>query len=146
MELHRKQDISIYYWLIETLPDFVTVVDGFPDSDLVLPTASIEHIEIVGKPFELGGLDKDHRIWRIDVFGENKSQRDDYAYKIYSEMEGNIPVYDYDEGFPPPTPTRIGALKCYDRKVKPIKVFEDLVRKLYWRSAINFWTEYENGG
>ena len=144
MELNRKQDLSIYYWLKEVLPTFVTVVDGFPEDDLVLPTASVETLPIEGVPFELGGRDKDIRFWRIDIFADNKSQRDDMAYVVYKELEDNISVYNYDEGFPPDiSPSKIGCMKCYDRRVAPIKVFEELVRKLYWRSAITFWTEYE---
>lgn len=147
MELNRKQDLSIYYFLEGILPTFVTVVDGFPEGDLVLPTASVEALPIEGVPFELGGCDRDTRFWRIDVFAENKSQRDDLAYKVYKELEKNVSVYNYDEGFPPAiSPTRIGFMRCYDRRVAPIKVFDELVRKLYWRSAINFWTVHETIG
>ena len=144
MELIRVQDLSVYYFLEGILPNFVEVVDGFPEDDLVLPTASVEAQPIEGVPFELGGCDKDIRFWRIDVFAENKSQRDDMAYVVYKELESNISVYNYNEGFPPDiSPTQLGYMKCYDRRVAPIRVFEELVRKLYWRSAINFWTEYE---
>ena len=147
MELIRKQDLSLYYWLEDLLPSFVTVVDGFPEGDLTLPTVSVEALPMEAVPYELGGLDKDIRFWRIDVFANNKSQRDDFAYNVYKQLEGNVEVYDYDEGFPPTiSPTQIGSMKCYDRKVAPIIVFEELVRKMYWRSAINFWTEYETIG
>jgi len=147
MELIRIQDLSIYYWLEGILPGFVTVVDGFPEGDLTLPTVSVEALPMEGVPHELGGCDKDIRFWRIDVFVDNKSQRDDIAYIIYKELENGVSVYNYNEGFPPAiSPTQLGNLICYDRRVAPIKVFEELVRKLYWRSAINFWTEYETIG
>lgn len=144
MYLPRKQDLSVYYFLEEILPDFVTVVDGFPSEELVIPTVSVERLSITGQPFELGGLEKDKAHWRIDVFGKNKSQRDDFAYLIYGYLEGNVPVYDYDEGFPPSvSPTKIGVLKCYNRIITVVHMFKDLVRDNYWRSAINFSTEYE---
>lgn len=144
MELVRIQDLSIYYWLKGILPNFVTVVDGFPEGDLILPTVSVEAQPMEGIPFELGGCDKDIRFWRIDVFAKDKSQRDDMAYVIFKELEKNISVYNYNEGFPPDvSPSQLGYMRCYNRQVAPIRVFEELVRKLYWRSAINFWTEYE---
>lgn len=144
MDILIKQDRSIYYWLEDTLPNNVTIVDGFPNGqDLVLPTVSVERMPTRGVPFELGGSDMNNTTWRIDVFAENKAQRDGYAYRIFYEAENNIPVYDYDEGFPPSvSPTQIGVLKCYSREMTPIHVFEELVKKLYWRSAVNFWTRY----
>jgi hypothetical protein len=146
MELHRKQDLSIYYWLEGILPSFVNIVDGFPqDADLELPCVSIEALDTRGIPYELGGRDKDKRFWQIDIFAQQKSQRDDFAYKLYTDLENNITVYNYDEGFPPTvSPSQIGVLKCYDRHNKIIHVFEELVRKLYWRRSVIFWTEYES--
>lgn len=144
MNLLRKQDLSIYYWLIDNLPTFVTVVDAFPEEELALPTVSIDRVVINERPYQLGGQPMDKPLWVMNVFAKDKSQRDDFAYHLYTEMLGNIPVYNYDEGFPPSvTPTQLGVLKCYGRTITPIKVFPELVRTLYWRSAINFWTEYE---
>lgn len=141
----RLEDLSVYYWLQDLMPDFVTVEDGFPQGEFEPPTVSVEQGETEGIPYQLGGLERDQRLWRIDVFGKNKSQRDDFAYKIYQEAEYNIPVYDYNEGFPPDTtPTQIGVLKCYDRKSRPIYTFKELVRELYWRRSITFWTLFEN--
>lgn len=145
MQLHRKQDLSIYYWLKNLLPTFIAVEDGFPLTDLEPPTVSIESMDIKGIPFELGGREKDKRFWQIDVFALNKAQRDDLAYEIYAELEGGIPVYDYDEGCPPDySPTQIGLLNCYGRENNVIHVFRELVRELYWRRSIAFWTEYES--
>lgn len=146
MELFRLQDLSMYYWLDDLLPAFVTVVDGFPSDDLVIPTASVEALPMRGVPYELGGLDRDVRFWRIDIFADNKSQRDDFIYRVYKQLEGNVFVYDYNEGFPPASPSQLGTMKCYDRELAPVYVFDTLVRKEYWRSSVNFWTEYEISG
>lgn len=144
MQLQRKLDLSIYYWLVSKVPSSsITVTDGFPEASLELPTVSITALDIEGLPFELGGCDQNKQFWRIDVFAKNKTQRDDLAYILYTELEQQIPVYDYDLGFPPPVPPRIGTLIVSKRKIQPIHVFEDLVEKLYWRSGVTFFTIYQ---
>ena len=142
MQLNRKLDISTYYWLIATVPSGITVVDGFPEGELELPTVSITSLDIRGTPFELGGCDLDNMFWRIDIFANNKAQRDELAYIIYKELEHGIPVYDYDLGFV--APPQIGTLVVSKRNLKQIHVFENLVEKLYWRSGITYFTYYES--
>lgn len=141
MQLNRKQDLSIYYWLVDTVPTGINVEDGFPVGKLELPTVSITSLDIRAKPFELGGCDLDDMFWRIDTFAVNKAQRDELAYLIYKELEQGIPVYDYDLGFA--APPQIGTLVVDKRVLKPIHVFEELVEKLYWRTGITFFTVYE---
>ena len=141
MQLNRKLDLSIYYWLISVVPAGIEVVDGFPTGKLELPTVSIVTLDMRGKPFELGGCDLDDSFWRIDCFAVNKAQRDELAYIIYKELEQGIPVYDYDLGFV--APPQIGTLVVSKRNLKVIHVFEDLVEKLYFRSGITFFTYYE---
>jgi hypothetical protein len=146
MQLNRKQDLSIYYWLIDTVPSGITVEDGFPTGKLDLPTVSIVSLDTKATPFELGGCDLDEMFWRIDCFAVNKAQRDELAYLIYKELEQGIPVYDYDLGFV--TPPQIGTLVVSKRNLKQINlkqihVFENLVEKLYWRSGITYFTYYE---
>ena len=144
MRQHRLEDLSVYYWLESLLPTFVSVVDGFPEGDMEPPTISVDVKESWGIPFELGGAEQTRRFWTIDVFAQNKSQRDDFADLIFDELEQNIPVYNYDEGFPPDTsPTQLGILKCFERKNTPVYVFKELVRELYWRRSITFLTEFE---
>jgi len=141
MQLYRKLDLSIYYWLVATVPSGVTVEDGFPTGTLELPTVSISSLDVRDKPFELGGCNLDDIFWRIDTFAVNKAQRDELAYLIYKELEQGIPVYDYDFGFV--APPQIGTLVVSKRNLKVIHVFADLVEKLYWRSGITFFTYYE---
>ena len=141
MQLYRKLDLSIYYWLVATVPSGITVEDGFPTGTLELPTVSISSLDVRDKPFELGGCNLDDIFWRIDTFAVNKAQRDELAYLIYKELEQGIPVYDYDLGFV--APPQIGTLVVSKRNLKVIHVFADLVEKLYWRSGITFFTYYE---
>ena len=68
------------------------------------------------------------------------------GYKIVYDLEEGIPVYNYDEGFPPTvTPTQIGMLVPYDYiEMKIVKVLPELVSKLYWRATISFVADYTN--
>lgn len=141
MEANEKFDLSIYYWLKNEVPSMVTVVDGFPTQELDLPTVSITNLDVKGEAFELGGCELNRYFWRIDIFAENVGQRDHLAYLLYRKLESNVIVYDYDEGIP--STTEIGTLVVSRRVLHPIRVFEDLVDKLYWRSSITFFTYYE---
>jgi len=147
MRLLRKLDRSIYFWLDDLVPSVVTVTDGFPAGELVLPTVSITSLDVRGYDLELGACQRDLHFWRIDIFSENEAQRDELAAIIYEELENNITVYNYDEGFPPSVaPSVIGKLLILQRRIHPIHVFTDLVDKFYWRKAITFSTKYEPGG
>lgn len=147
MHLLRKQDQSIYYFLKDLFEDysFVTVVDAFPTGEMQLPTVSIEELPLTSAPAELGSrTGKRDRMWVIDVFTKNKAQRDEFAYLILDALEIGIPVYDYDEGFPPSdSPTQLGALSIIPPiRVSNVYVFPDIQEKLYWRKSIVFSTEY----
>ncbi len=150
--IERLQDQSCFYWLKSKVPTGVSVVDAFPtnvnsaDTPLMLPTVSIEAARLIGVPFELGNYQSNkERLWTIDIFTKNKTQRDDLSYLIFDELEKGIPVMDYNEGFPPlVTPTQLGALDTSDIEIQPIYVFKDLVQDLYWRTRIRFWTIYRS--
>ena len=149
MDLERKKDLSLYYYIKEMFSDtsFITIVDGYPEELLTLPTIAIEADTLRSLSFELGNRHgSPRRIWFIDVFGNTKSQRDEIGYKIVYDLEEGIPVYNYDEGFPPTvTPTQIGMLVPYDYiEMKIVKVLPELVSKLYWRATISFVADYTN--
>lgn len=148
MELERKQDLSVVYFMKDTLVSYpmVEVVDAYTKTDLVLPSVSVLDGEIYFTPQEMGNrLGKRKRFWAIDVFAANKAQRDDLTSIILNNLESGIPVYDYDEGFPPESsPTQIGTLRIEDNSLTatPIRIFPTLVEKMYWRTSIRFTTEY----
>ncbi len=145
MELKRKFDLSLFYWLVDNVPSVVNVEDGFPNEPLQLSTVSVINLDVEGKPFELGGCELDTQFWRIDIFAGNKVQRDYLANTLYDTLESNITVYDYDEGFPPTvSPSEIGTLITSGRRMRPIRVFEELVEKLYWRTSLTFSTYYQS--
>jgi len=144
MLLKQKFPISIYYWLQDQVDNSVNVEDEFPTGELTLPTVSVTELDIRGTSLELGGCELDKLYWRIDIFANNKAQRDYLKYQLYEELESNIEVYDYDEGFPPSTsPSQLGTLIVKDRRAKAVHVFEELVDKLYWRASITFTTYYQ---
>lgn len=126
--------------------DFVTVVDGYPDGILELPTVSIEWKRITNETYQMGDRSGNYlRSWFIDVFAKNKSQLDDFTYIILEAMENTIPVYDYDEGFPPDvTPTQIGYMGVTESRIEKVRVMPELVEKLHQRSQVIFTTEYSS--
>jgi hypothetical protein len=147
MFLERKQDQSVYYFIkniFSTIPA-VSVVDEYPERLLTLPTVSVENMRLTIRPFEIGNRHgRRYGMWAIDIFGKNKAQRDDIAYKILETLEDNIPVYDYDQGFPPTPVPQIGVLQPEDINYNIIKVIPALVDVLYWRSQILLTSTYES--
>jgi hypothetical protein len=151
MDIIRKQDKSVYYHVVNlfsTIPS-VTIEDGFPiNKELVLPSVAVEGEELFLKDKEMGNRrGRKLRLWSLDVYGSNKEQRDEIVGILFNNLDaiGVISVYDYDEGFPPSvSPTQLGVLKVDKESVTvtPIRIFPDLVEKLYWRSRIRFITEY----
>lgn len=139
MFLERKQDLSVYYFLVDEFSDFPTlkIVDGFPAEALTLPTVSVEAIGIDTSQLELGNKHRyQTRTWFIDVFAVNKSQRDELAYRILNKIENKISVYDYDEGFPPEVITELGCLIPTDLRMEVIRIFPELSGTLYYRANI----------
>ena len=115
---------------------------------MVLPSVAVEGEELFLKDKEMGNRrGRKLRLWSLDVYGSNKEQRDEIVGILFNNLDaiGVISVYDYDEGFPPSvSPTQLGVLKVDKESVTvtPIRIFPDLVEKLYWRSRIRFITEY----
>ena len=146
MYIERKQDLSVYYWLKDLFATytFVSVNDGYPNTNLTLPAIAVESQDIVLTNKEMGNrISNRTRYWDIEVFGSNKAQRDEFVSMILNNIENGISVYDYDEGFPPGiSPTEIGLLSLITISVKPIRIFPELVEKMYWRTTITISTEY----
>jgi hypothetical protein len=142
MEQLRKEQLSIYYWLVDLLPSFVTVVSEFPEGELTLPTVSVTNVRMFARPFQLGSSDDLYkRNWAIDVFAQNSGQRDDYLELIHDSLKNGICTYNYDVGFPPTvTPPQIGSLYVEERESKPLRVYEDLVKKKFWWGKVLFRT------
>jgi hypothetical protein len=119
-------------------------VDGFPVDKLEVPCVSIEAKRIDTSDFELGNRNRVQiRSWYLDIFAKNKSQRDELGYLLLNSLEECIPVYDYDEGFPPDiTPTELGCLNVESLKLDIIRVMPQLVGDLYYRATVSFTAIY----
>lgn len=149
MNLDIKQNLSVYYYIKDTLSGYpnVYITDDYPDTELILPSVSVVGNDIFSRPLELGNRHGiRNRVWNIEIFGANKNQRDELASVILDSVEEYIPVYDYDQGFPPSGVPQIGTLKLKPDTLiaSPIRIFPDLVERLYWRESIKFITEYES--
>ena len=151
MDIFTKQDLSLNYWIQELFTDtpFIKVVDGFPLTNLYIPSIAIENDDIDSSPFELGNKKRLYlRSWNIDIFAKNKAQRDECSYRILVALEDSIPVYDFDVSFPTETappytyPLKLGCLLPLDFRLKVIKVIPELVSDLYYRASISLQTEY----
>lgn len=145
MDIERKKDLSIFYWLQDLFSDvsYVNIEDGYPTEGLEIPTVSVEGGVIKPRPHEMGNRNRVFkRLWLIDVFATNKSQRDEFAYRVLRALQDVIPVYDYDEGFPPPTPTKLGVLDAQSISGVPVQIFPEMTEKLYFRFSISFTAEY----
>lgn len=140
--LERKEDLSVYYFLKDKFSDapFVIITDGFPEGDLQLPTVSVEAGKIDVIEYEMGNRDGLRvRRWYIDIYAVNKSQRDEFGYRLLDVLKDGIPVYNYDEGFPPAvTPTREGSLAVLSKSFNPVRISEKVVEKLYYRATVSF--------
>jgi len=136
--IERKEDLSIYYWLKTLFAEysFITVVDGFPSENLVIPSVAVEPDTIDMEDFELGNRDGIRlRTWYIDVFGKNKTQRDEFAYKVLDELKNGIPVYDYDISIP--STELIGHLNILKRKLNILRIDPELVSTMYYRATVS---------
>ena len=135
----RLEDLSVYYFLKDKFSEsFINIVDGFPEEKLTLPTIAVEAGKIDVEEFELGNrVGLRIRKWYIDIYAKNKSQRDEFGYRLLDVLKDGISVYNYDEGFPPSvTPTNIGHLQILAKSYDPIKISADVVEKLYYRATI----------
>ena len=147
MYVERLQDLSLIYSMKDLFSDVdnIYIVDGFPESDLVIPTISVEAFTIESNLFELGNYETiDTRTWYIDIFAKSKSQRDEFGYRIFNSLKQKLPVYDYNEGFPPDfDPTKIGVLKPKSQRLEVITVIPELVEKMHYRVSIKYTSIYE---
>ena len=145
MNIYRLEDLSMYFFIKDMFSDvsFINVVDSFPEEILTIPTISIDAGRIKEELFEVGNRDRVRiRTWYIDVFAKNKSQRDDFGYRILDQSNNGINVYDYNEGFPPDvTPSRIEHFDILSISYEPVPVMLDEVEPKYFRGQVILVTQ-----
>lgn len=147
MYLGRKQDLSVIYWLKDKFENTgVEIVDGFPEEILYIPIIAVEWDKIDTYEYQMGSRDRFHvRSWYLDVYAKTITQRDEIIFRLLEEIENQIDVNNYDEGFPPDVePTKIGVLRIMTLKAKNIQVLPRLKdERLHYRAVVNFITECE---
>ncbi len=145
MLIYRNEDLSMYFFIKNMFSDvpFINVVDSFPEEILTIPTISIDAGRIKEELFEVGNRDRVRiRTWYIDVFAKNKSQRDDFGYRILDQSNNGINVYDYNEGFPPDvTPSRIEHFDILSISYEPVPVMLDETEPKYFRGQVILVTQ-----
>jgi hypothetical protein len=142
------EDLSVVYFLKDLFTSVginVNVVESFPETDLVLPTVSVDWSDFDGIPYELGNRKfLKERVWYIDVFAKTNTQRNDFTYKIFNALQDGVSVYDYNSGFPPDvTPDKLGVLIPTRIRVRKIPVDSNLVDEMYYRAVIIFTATYD---
>lgn len=145
IDQQSNEDFSLYYYIKNLIPS-ITVVDEFPVRNLVVPSISVEGDELEPVPWEMGNT---HRVYRryysVNIFAVNKTQRQSILYQIMNALEQSIPVYDYNEGFPPDaSPSQIGCLEVLGVSGNKIQIDPELVSKFYYRAKITFETYFNS--
>lgn len=108
MYREREEDLSILKFVKETFSDipFVNVVDEFPNKPLTAPTISVTNDNITYSSIEIGSKAmKSRRIYILDVFVKDRSQRDEFCYRL-SDVFRNKPVqvYNFSDDINNPSP------------------------------------------
>jgi len=142
MYLERKEDLSLYYFTKDLFSDasYIRIEDGYPESEIVIPTVAVNNGAIDGDKLELGNRKLyAERVWYFDIYAKTKSQRDEFAYRIFHALEESVPVYDYDGGFPPDVVTQLGCLVPDKVRVEIIRIDPNLTDKLYYRAQVVYF-------
>lgn len=145
MLVYRLEDLSMFFFIKNMFQDtpYIEIVDSFPEEILTVPTISIDAGKLKEENFEIGNRDRVRiRVWYIDIFAKNKSQRDDFGYRILDQSKNGINVYDYNEGFPPDvSPSRTEHLDVLSISYEPIPVMLGENEKLYFRGQVILVTQ-----
>jgi hypothetical protein len=145
IDQQSNEDFSAYYYIKNVFdPLGILVVDEFPVQDLVIPSVAIETALLKPIVGEMGNVHRVYyRVYHIDYFAVNKTQRQQMGYTILRALESAIPVFDYNEGFPPDvSPSQVGCLQTLEIRQENILINPELVSKLYYRGKISFETYF----
>jgi hypothetical protein len=146
MTIYRLEDLGVNYFIKDLFSAYpqITIVDEFPKTILQIPTISVVNGKIKEERFEIGNRKSGVRIrrWFIDIFAINKSQRDDFGYRILDSTENGITVYNYNEGFPPSvSPTSVNHLSVLEQSYEPLDIPIGTNEKLYYRGQLILITQ-----
>lgn len=108
MQILTLCDMSVYYHIYDEvvyhdLSGQIRVAVEFPFSGTLVEPASvvINEGDYSDEIFEIGGGAQANFIYTLDIYGQNKTQRDELAWLIKMWLEENdVVLRDYNEGFP----------------------------------------------
>jgi hypothetical protein len=147
MRSFRLAWYSLLYWVSDCLVaagvDYVDVISGSPDVPIKLSgeTVTVFPSSAYSKPYELGGSDLKNVNFIVEAFLLTDGKRDDVADLLFEALaERTIPLYDYNEGFPPPygtddVPTEIGKIQTNSVFLQPVQYGEPNDNPLYTHVA-----------
>lgn len=141
-QVHSILDLSTfsvdYHW------NYVSVLDAWPSDDVpALPIVSIELQRGESLPLQLGGGDIRDGEWNIEIFANNKGERDDLMDVIYEGVYNKrCPIYLFSTGLPL---LRSGlfnpAFILEEQPNYPHLTFENVEKSL---TSLPRWGFYEN--
>lgn len=146
MSYYREdnEDMSIVSYLKSAFSayPFVSVIMGFQVNNLTVPSVSIHPLKIDCPPIEIGNGQTDRiRVYQINIYANSDIQRSQFSYTVLNLLDGKIPVYNYNEGFPPDnSPSIIDYLNITEKQLEFYPVYPELVDDLYYRTVIDFVT------
>jgi len=99
-QIETSQDLSNY--LVDYEWNYVAVIDAWPYEDVpALPIISIEMQSGDKSPLQIGGGDIRNASWNLEIFANNKGERDDLLDTIYNELYlRRCSIYSLSKGLP----------------------------------------------
>ncbi|MGQ9642358.1 MAG: hypothetical protein ACUVT3_00705 [Ignavibacterium sp.] len=136
MFIEQKAHYSLYYAIKNEFTNILNVVDSFPLTELEPPVIAVDLMAIDFTTFEIGNYNNLRELdWMLDVYGKNKTQRDQAVFKLYNLLEKRVPVYDFDLGFPPQTIPQIGTLIPTKLRIELIRIKSEEVEEIQYRAS-----------
>jgi len=126
-----------YYWY------YVSILDAWPSEEVpALPVVSVELQLGDSKPLQLGGGAIREASWNVQIFANNKGERDDLMDVIYEGVyQKRCPIYTYENGLPLRYDGQFNSNFSVVRNTKfPSLFFENVEKRL---SGLPSWGFYE---
>ena len=147
IHLERCFELSMNYFIQAVFSGIaVSITDEFPEENIDIPVVSVDGQDYDIIPHEMGNRSGiKPRFWVFEVFGKNKTQRNDIMYRISDALElQSIPVYEFTEDkiTPDAYPPQIGCLEAEDISVHFMKPIPDTVSKIKWRGSVTCTATY----
>jgi hypothetical protein len=141
-QIYSRLNLSNYN--VDYCWNYVSVIDAWPSDDVpALPIVSIELQRGQSLPLQLGGGDIRDASWHIEIFANNKGERDDLMDVIFEGLNlKRCSIYTFSEGL---SLTREGLynpnFQADAHSNYPSLFFENIEKSL---TGLPRWGFYEN--